>query len=528
MKRTSLEILLILLITIYSNSINAQTTWTSVNSNLSTIDWTAKDGIFAGNITSNGTGTNSFVGNVGIGTTIPDGKLHVVGDIYTGATGDNLGLYLPSALGVAMPVNSVKSIIANASAASGYTSGSLLYQPRTGVNASHLFFTEGTVRLTLNSTFATFSGNITSNGTGVNSFAGDVDVTGAMDVTGSVTSTMRAKIGSLTSCSYGFDGDGNTGFYQETTNENVIKVASGGTYIGQFNASGLKLGTDKSIYFDNGSTYYLRESNGSFGSVSAWGKKASWAGYSIEDRVVFMHDGSNTAGIYDDVNNKYIFRGTFNGATELYYNGTSTLATTSSGIDVTGETLITGGLPRIFLDNTVYGTSIEAIGMTTAGDLRLGWSQPTITLRAGSVERLKVHSTGVDITGSIIASGNVGIGTTDPGNYKLAVEGTIGAREVTVTADSWSDFVFKDDYKLQSLNEVESFIKENKHLPDIPSEEEVKENGVSLGEMDAKLLQKIEELMLYVIRINKKVESLEAENIYYKKQNSINGEKLEL
>jgi hypothetical protein len=110
------------------------------------------------------------------------------------------------------------------------------------------------------------------------------------------------------------------------------------------------------------------------------------------------------------------------------------------------------------------------------------------------------------------SNGNVGIGTTNTANYKLAVEGTIGAREVTVNTDTWSDFVFQDDYKLQSLSEVESFIKDNKHLPDIPSEAEVKENGVSLGEMDAKLLQKIEELTLYVIEINKRTKKLESEN----------------
>lgn len=98
---------------------------------------------------------------------------------------------------------------------------------------------------------------------------------------------------------------------------------------------------------------------------------------------------------------------------------------------------------------------------------------------------------------------NVAIGTINPGNYKLAVEGIIGAREIKVTLDTWSDFVFNTDYKLRSLNEVEHFIKTNKHLPEIPSEKEVKEQGISLGEMNAKLLQKIEELTLYMIELKK-------------------------
>ena len=99
--------------------------------------------------------------------------------------------------------------------------------------------------------------------------------------------------------------------------------------------------------------------------------------------------------------------------------------------------------------------------------------------------------------------GSVGIGTTTTGTHKLAVEGTIGAREIKVEAGTWSDFVFHKDYTLPTLKEVEIHIKENGHLKDIPSEAEVKENGIHLGEMDAKLLQKIEELTLYTIAQDK-------------------------
>ena len=73
---------------------------------------------------------------------------------------------------------------------------------------------------------------------------------------------------------------------------------------------------------------------------------------------------------------------------------------------------------------------------------------------------------------------------------------------------NWSDFVFKSDYQLRSLKEVETFINENGHLPDIPSDEEVITNGVNVGEIQSKLLQKIEELTLYLIEMKKNNELL--------------------
>lgn len=109
-------------------------------------------------------------------------------------------------------------------------------------------------------------------------------------------------------------------------------------------------------------------------------------------------------------------------------------------------------------------------------------------------------------------AGNVGIGTSTTGSHKLAVEGTIGAREIKVEASGWSDFVFANDYELRSLEEVKQHIKENGHLPEIPSETEINENGINLGEMDAKLLMKIEELTLYMIDMNDRMKELEAEN----------------
>lgn len=113
---------------------------------------------------------------------------------------------------------------------------------------------------------------------------------------------------------------------------------------------------------------------------------------------------------------------------------------------------------------------------------------------------------------TITNNGNIGIGTPTPdANYKLSVNGHVRAKEIKVEAN-WSDFVFKPDYHLMSLSDVEKYIQENGHLEGIPTEQEVNENGVDLGVTSSKLLQKIEELTLYVIEQNKRIEKLEKEN----------------
>ncbi len=97
------------------------------------------------------------------------------------------------------------------------------------------------------------------------------------------------------------------------------------------------------------------------------------------------------------------------------------------------------------------------------------------------------------------SNGNVGIGTPSP-THKLSVNGNIRAHEIKVETANWPDYVFAKDYKLTSLQETEFYIKKNGHLPGFPSAMEVEKNGVDLGEMNAKLLQKIEELTLHLIQ----------------------------
>ena len=118
-------------------------------------------------------------------------------------------------------------------------------------------------------------------------------------------------------------------------------------------------------------------------------------------------------------------------------------------------------------------------------------------------------NTGVFQARNTFFEGKVGIGTTAP-DEKLTVKGKIHTQEVKVdmAGPLVPDYVFANEYKLQSLQQVEAFIKQNKHLPEIPSAKEIETNGLHLAEMNMKLLQKIEELTLYLIQQQAEIEEL--------------------
>ncbi len=114
-------------------------------------------------------------------------------------------------------------------------------------------------------------------------------------------------------------------------------------------------------------------------------------------------------------------------------------------------------------------------------------------------------------TGTSYFDGNLGVGTTTTGNYRLNVAGGIRADSVIVNTTG-ADFVFGKNYHAMSLDNLGKYIKAHKHLPGIPTAVEMQKGGVSVGSLQTKLLQKVEELTLYVVRENKKIEKLEKEN----------------
>lgn len=109
--------------------------------------------------------------------------------------------------------------------------------------------------------------------------------------------------------------------------------------------------------------------------------------------------------------------------------------------------------------------------------------------------------------GGAIFGGNVGIQTYSIAGYALAVNGNIRTKEVVVES-GWADYVFEKNYSLMPLKEIEIFIQQHKHLPNIPSAKEVEQNGLHLGDMQKKMMEKIEELTLYILEMKKEIDLL--------------------
>ncbi|MEZ2440218.1 hypothetical protein AB6805_00750 [Chitinophaga sp. RCC_12] len=202
--------------------------------------------------------------------------------------------------------------------------------------------------------------------------------------------------------------------------------------------------------------------------------------------------------------------------------------------DVTSVALFTATDPIAIQGNLSLGTFSSAAKLDIDGGptwTTHGWRKSIKLYNAAAIEFASTsRSFGLGASGAnlyfsnmnsdgsgvanyfLVADGNTGnmsIGGPNPvANYKLTVEGTLGARRVKVQQGAWADYVFHPEYELPSLQEVEHFVTTEKHLEGIPSEKEVLEKGLDLGEFDQQLLKKVEELTLYIIQLNKNVERL--------------------
>jgi hypothetical protein len=218
------------------------------------------------------------------------------------------------------------------------------------------------------------------------------------------------------------------------------------------------------------------------------------------------------------------FRAQINGSTKFIVNSNGGVSVGSSSTGPSNGLYVAG---NVGIGTATPVNSLDVVGQNrwdvtnTEGDLRLGNSTyrlkigvatggggaGDIRIRAvGGTNRILLGGGTADVL-TIAGSGKVGIGTIAP-QYQLSVNGTIQAKEVRVET-GWSDFVFEKNYKLRSLKEVQDYINAEKHLPDVPSAKEIQQNGLPVADMQTRMMQKIEELTLYIISQNQQIEQLQ-------------------
>ncbi|NPD48223.1 hypothetical protein HNS40_21895, partial [Lentimicrobium sp. S6] len=226
-----------------------------------------------------------------------------------------------------------------------------------------------------------------------------------------------------------------------------------------------------------------------------------------------MTNGSDLGGkiLQSDAsgNASWVAPGTLNGvgiwsgdANVAYYNGSVGIGTTSPSASLDLADIHPAGYPLLNVGNDSYLTDVE--NANTLG---------VYGIQDNTIGAIKLGSNGPKLYG---ANNCLAIGTTQtPSDYTLAVGGTIGCTRVVVRSENdwpaWPDFVFADNYILPDLLEIESFVKENKHLPGVPSAETVAKEGLDLVEINTILLQKIEEITLLMIEQQKSMEKQQKE-----------------
>lgn len=249
-----------------------------------------------------------------------------------------------------------------------------------------------------------------------------------------------------------------------------VQTATGYTDIGSKNSGWSHFTTDRPRFYFN---QEIRVDGGLIGSYA--------------QDLQLRTSGTTRISVLNSNGNVGI--GTANPTKELEVNG-------AVRIDGDGESLILGG-----------GSNTSAYIRAQGNRSFFGYNgaQALMQSGAGKSLRIKVNSDTFNAGTTAVAIdtlANVGIGTTNP-DQKLTVAGTVKSKEVIVEETVGADFVFEEDYDLPTLVQIEKFIKANKHLEGIASAEEMKKNGVKVGELQIKLLQKIEELTLHTIAQHK-------------------------
>lgn len=386
----------------------------------------------------------------------------------------------------------------------------MLYAMANSVKAQSVFPTDGTsVGIGTNTPISTVKLHITDGGTGASAselltLQTSYGLSGRKSLTWRDPANITCQIdnyydGTYTNMSFGHLYSAPLGGYQTT---DILTLKGNGNV-------GIGTTSPQTALDVNSGTVVVSGTSSSFGSANRIQAEL----YNPTTTSTVLRSYNRGATIYGDIGISELTRFMVQGSTGNVGIGTTSPSAAlqilrtgaNSGADYPALHITTSGTgniygPILYLNGT-SGTNGRMWGLVSSG--------PLDAAATGSAGNFAIYDTNAGSRLVINSSGNVGIGTTDPGNYKLGVNGTIHSKAVVIDLIGWSDYVFDKDYILKPLNEVADYIYKNKHLPDVPTAAEIKKDGVNVGETEALLLKKVEELTLYLIEKDKKIELLE-------------------
>ncbi|HXB42360.1 MAG TPA: hypothetical protein VNZ49_17610 [Bacteroidia bacterium] len=357
---------------------------------------------------------------------------------------------------------------------------------------------------------------------------------------------------------YTWYGDLTTGIFHPAAS--VVAFAEAGTEIMRVHSNGFvgigitsptiaKFSVNGDGMFTNvtGTPTYAPYIKGSSNVTTAGAPDYTWYGdlttgifHPAASVIAFAKAGSETMRIHS---NGFVGIGQTNPVTanlEILnsaggYTFRAGMGSTNPNIDIwqTSNTAAPGKRTSLLFSNGAVEfydaiASASRLWINTDGKIGIGTQTPAAQLdvyTAGTTAfNLQNTTAGKSIFSVNTSNGNTHIGLTKPGNYtsaRLTVDGTIVTKEIFVVdaTGGWADYVFGKNYKLKTLPEIENYVQENKHLPNVPSAEEIKQTGQNISKLQVAQMEKIEELYLYIIEmnknmteLNKKMEALQKEN----------------
>ncbi|MES2275318.1 MAG: hypothetical protein V4592_04800 [Bacteroidota bacterium] len=260
--------------------------------------------------------------------------------------------------------------------------------------------------------------------------------------------------------------------------------------------------TPGNIYYNSGNVGLGTTSPISGGAAASWLTLNGTSTYS--GGVAYAIGGDVKGFSYIDPDGALTQQSLYTGQKFVVNTSTTAMAILSSGNIGIGTTNPTAPLQ---VNGAIYTTTSDYSKLSTGSALSVG----TGTTTGNTYGIIQQSNNGGTNAGNMVLNpygGNIGIGTLAP-DEKLTVYGKIHSQEVKVDLSvPGPDYVFEPTYKLPTLSEIKTFVDKNHHLPEIPSAAEMVKNGLDLGDMNTKLLKKVEELTLYLIEQQKQVEAL--------------------